>query len=124
MLGRCRNPKHPAYSNYGGRGISVCKRWLDFSSFYADMGPRPLGKELERINNEGNYEQGNCCWETKKQQAINRRTTRFISFEGREISVTDLALLLGIKRSTLNMRIRRGWKLERLNQETRRYDRV
>jgi hypothetical protein len=74
MLGRCRNPKHQAYKNYGGRGITVCDRWLTFENFLADMGRRP-SKELsiDRINNDGNYEPGNCRWATRKEQIANQR---------------------------------------------------
>jgi hypothetical protein len=74
MLDRCRNPRNPAYPNYGGRGITVCKRWLSFVNFYADMWAtyRP-GLTLDRIDNDGNYEPGNCEWATRAQQIANRR---------------------------------------------------
>jgi hypothetical protein len=76
MLARCRNPNHVAYSRYGGRGITVCERWLTFENFYADMGERPVGKTLDRIDNDGNYEPGNCQWSTAKEQNNNQRTRK------------------------------------------------
>lgn len=74
---RCHQPKHSNYSNYGGRGIVMCERWRNsFAAFLEDMGPRPEGHTLERENNDGNYEPGNCVWATAKTQANNRRKPR------------------------------------------------
>ena len=73
MKSRCLNPKTVRYKNYGGRGISVCDRWQDFKNFYADMGDRPPGLQIDRIDNDGNYEPGNCQWVTPKENSNNRR---------------------------------------------------
>lgn len=73
MRRRCRNPNHQAYPHYGGRGITICARWDRFANFLADMGPRPRGKTLDRIDVNGNYEFGNCRWATPYEQITNRR---------------------------------------------------
>lgn len=73
MIQRCTNPNNARWADYGGRGITVADRWRDFVNFYADMGPRPDGLTLDRIDVNGNYEPGNCRWATYKEQRANVR---------------------------------------------------
>lgn len=76
MVARCHNPNHKAYSLYGGRGITVCERWLDYANFLADMGSRPKGTSLDRIDNNKGYSPGNCRWATPSEQQKNKTKTR------------------------------------------------
>lgn len=73
MIRRCSDPNNIGYRYYGGRGIKVCERWLVFENFLADMGERPEGLTLDREDNDGHYEKGNCKWSTYSEQALNRR---------------------------------------------------
>ena len=73
MIYRCSNPNLRIYKYYGGRGITVCERWHEFENFLQDMGERPKGLSIDRINNDGNYEPGNCRWATTSEQASNQR---------------------------------------------------
>lgn len=86
MLARCGNANRPDFKNYGGRGITVCERWLDFANFLADMGEKPSGLTIDRINNDGNYEPGNCRWATPSEQRRNQRPVRAAAEIGRAMS--------------------------------------
>lgn len=76
MNNRCNNPNNNGYPDYGGRGIIICKRWSEFNNFLWDMGERPIGKTLDRIDVNGNYEKSNCKWSTPSEQNLNRRPRR------------------------------------------------
>lgn len=112
MKQRCHNPNNHNYKNYGARGISICKRWMDFPSFLSDMGPKPHGLTIDRINNEGNYEPGNCRWATTKQQRDNQRTCYQVSFNGRTDNITNWARSIGIHPDTLKHRLVVGWPID------------
>jgi len=110
MLQRCRNPKRKNYHDYGGRGITVCELWTKFENFHEDMGPRPEGSSLDRINNEGNYEPDNCRWATRQEQNNNRRNTVMINGE----PLTVAARRHGMSPKTLHKRyVVLGWAIER-----------
>lgn len=114
MIARCHNKSNDAYERYGGRGISVCDRWRNsFALFLEDMGPRPADKQIERVNNDGNYEPGNCRWATSKEQNRNRRDNRLLTYNEQTMCVAAWAERLGIKRSIIKDRLRRGWLVER-----------
>lgn len=116
MRNRCRNPNHKQFSDYGGRGIKVCERWESFENFFSDMGSRPDGLSIDRINNDGDYEPSNCRWATRKQQCNNRRVRRPRSFRiewnGKTYRVSELAKEVGLKYKTLYMRLIAGWSTE------------
>ena len=96
MLARCRNPNSHNYKDYGGRGITVCARWLNsFKNFLADMGERPAGHSLDRKNNNGNYNKNNCRWATRSVQLKNKRNNVLLSFQGRTQVLVDWARNLG-----------------------------
>lgn len=109
MTRRCNSPKHPGYSNYGGRGIRVCPEWSQFLNFLAAMGKRPKNTTLGRINNDGNYEPGNCRWETDTQQHRNRRDNRWITHAGETLTMAEWAERIGIAQCTLGSRLGRRW---------------
>jgi hypothetical protein len=114
MRERCTKPYNHAFSRYGGRGITICARWaVDFLNFLADMGPRPSTKHtIDRINNDGNYEPGNCRWATYTENNRNKRNNRRVVFCGREYAVSELAESRRIDPKLVISRLGRGWSVE------------
>lgn len=113
MVQRCTNPKNPKWPRYGARGITVCDRWRDFDNFRADMGPRPADMTIDRINNDGSYEPGNCRWATQMQQGNNRGNNHLVVLDGKEMTISEAARQAGINLSTMRARIRSGWSFDR-----------
>ena len=110
MHRRCYDKYNEHYLYYGARGITVCDRWKNsFENFHADMGNRPEGKTLERINNEEGYSPQNCVWATPTQQASNRRNNVKIEINGEIKTVAEWCRVTQIKQSTVSERIKRGW---------------
>jgi hypothetical protein len=105
MRQRCEYEPHKSYARYGGRGIKVCAEWQDFANFLRDMGERPPGLTLGRIDNERNYEPGNVRWETMKEQQNNRSSNRVLTAFGKSQTVTQWADETGIPRSTIEKRL-------------------
>lgn len=115
MRYRCRNPRCHAWEDYGGRGITVCQRWIDsFENFLADMGERPAGHSLDRIDSNGNYEPSNCRWATRIEQESNKRSNRILEWNDRSWTMSELAREFGMLPGTLCDHLKYGWSLERL----------
>lgn len=119
MIQRCTEPTHPAWKNYGGRGITVCERWLhDFAAFWNDMGPTyQPGLDIDRKENEKGYSPENCRWVTRKVNCRNKRNTRTTTYLGQTVTVKSLSELSGIKYTTLLYRLNHGCPPERLLEE-------
>lgn len=117
LKSRCLNISDRAYKDYGGRGITVCDRWLGadgLQNFINDMGKRPNANySIDRINNNGNYEPSNCRWATAKEQSRNNRNTCIIEYKEKKFALIDLAILFNVQYNTLRHRIIRGWDLEK-----------
>jgi len=107
MKSRCNNPNRNGYKDYGGRGITVCKRWDKFENFYEDMGDRPKGMTLERTDNEGDYSPNNCTWATHTEQSRNSRHNVMIKYQGKTQCMSVWAEELGINYKALWFRLQK-----------------
>lgn len=105
MHTRCGNPNSDDFANYGGRGIKVCDSWADFKKFYADMGGRPEGTTIDRIDGNGNYEPTNCRWADKKTQVDNRSISVWIEHDGRRMVLADWARHFGVSPNAIRKRM-------------------
>jgi hypothetical protein len=112
---RCCNPKTPAWKRYGGRGISICDRWKEsFENFLADMGERPFPKaQIDRIDNDGDYEPSNCRWVTPMQNLQNKSNNKLLEFNGQIKTQSVWARELNLDDGTLYDRLDKGWSIER-----------
>lgn len=114
MKARCLNPNNAAYAHYGGRGIGVCVKWLDFLGFFADMGVSPEGMTLERIDNNRGYEKSNCKWASRTEQQGNRRNSVVLVFDGRSQVIEQWAKEYGLGSGLVHNRVfQLGWPIEK-----------
>lgn len=114
---RCFCKTHKSYPWYGGRGIKMCERWAtSFENFCADMGERPIGVEIDRIDNDGDYEPGNCRWVDKTTQQRNRRGNRIVLHAGKIQCLAAWEEELGLSRGAISHRLKAGWSIEKALQ--------
>lgn len=111
---RCTNPNCENYSRYGGRGISICERWQSFENFLEDMGPKPAGHSIDRIDNDGNYEPANCRWASDEQQRGNKGNSQHLTYNGKTMTIGQWAKQLGVKKGRLFYRLYSGWPTEEI----------
>ncbi len=113
MMSRCYNNKCSHYKGYGGAGITVCDRWRDsYLNFLEDMGERPDGTSIDRIDPSGNYIKSNCRWATAKEQCRNRKSNRILKHKGISATVAEWSEITGIGKYTISWRILHGWSIE------------
>lgn len=116
MRRRCHDERRPDFKNYGARGITVCDEWREsFEAFYRDMGPRPEGHTLDRLQNAGPYNKRNCVWAPRKKQERNKRSNRIVEYEGQRMTFAEAAERAGINYYTAYNRFRTlGWPIEKV----------
>lgn len=122
MRGRVLNPNNPSFPLYGGRGIKICPQWDSYAQFLADMGPRPRGYSLDRIDPDGDYDPENCRWASASTQSRNTRAARIVDYHGVPVRLADLADASGVRYGLLHYRIHTlGWSAERAVSEPKRF---
>lgn len=113
MRTRCKNPNRNRWHVYGGRGVSVCKRWDVFANFAADMGPPPFeGASIDRIDNDADYGPDNCRWATAKEQNRNKRNNRLVTHDGQTLCITEWSERTGLSRRIIAARLNGGWPVD------------
>lgn len=117
LRARCLNPAHVAYERYGGSGITVCERWNDFQNFYKDMGPRPGGTSIDRIDSSKGYFPENCRWATASVQRLNRRPGITVEINGEVLTLQNIAARTGLTYGAIHRRYNKGYRGDELLQE-------
>lgn len=112
MKDRCTNKRSKEYKRYGGRGIELCKRWMSFENFYKDMGDRPDGLSLDRIDNNKGYSPSNCRWATASQQSRNTSRNINLTHMGKTMCLSDWSKYVGITKASLRKRLLSGKTVE------------
>jgi hypothetical protein len=112
MRQRCTRKSHPSYKHYGGKGIGYCKRWDSFANFLKDLGPKPEGMTLERVDSKKNYSPKNCRWASRHDQARNKSNNVWLTYKGRTLILSDWAREIGMPKLTLNKRIKSGYSVQ------------
>jgi hypothetical protein len=125
MIARCENKNNPQYADYGGRGISICDRWslrkgIGFRNFALDMGERPKGCTLDRIDNDKGYSPENCRWSTYSEQQLNQRKTRVVVIDGRKYKAAELAKQIGMKTDSVISRANSGLSFAEITDNKKR----
>ena len=113
MKSRCLNSANKAYKNYGGRGITICDKWLEFEEFHKDMGNQPDGMSIERIDNNKGYSKDNCKWATSEEQNNNRFNNHILFYKGISLTIAQWEHRLGMCKSKLHYRLKWGWSIQR-----------
>jgi hypothetical protein len=111
MKARCNNPTDRAYKHYGARGITICEKWSDFNNFLADMGVKPEGYTIERLDVNKGYYKENCTWIPKVERAANKQNTLWIEYNGESVCLADLCRERGLRYGTIYARLSRGMEV-------------
>lgn len=122
MRDRCRNPNFKQFADYGGRGITICDRWNSFAAFVEDMGPRPDGYTLDRIDNDKGYGPDNCRWASHKEQQRNRRVNVYVTVDGVRHLAVALGDINGVKTDTIVARAKAGLCYDKVISPERRFE--